>query len=261
MKILIWIIGIVIGLFTIIYVVAFTGFGNGMLKPIIESKIKEQTKMDSKVSVFQLSMSQFEILLEINKNNTIHLNGNYSLFSQAFNINYALKLEELASLEPLTKQKLIGNFRTDGNAVGDMAFLTVEGKSDVAYSKTTYNVELTDLNPTSIIAKMDNADLEALLKISGQKPYASSKINLDVNFKNINPQQLDGDITLKTKGGKIDTALMKSDFGINLPKTTFLMTLDATLKGDNVVYNYLFNSNLANITSSGNIIPEPLKAD
>ena len=259
MKILVWIFGIVISLFTIVYVVAFTGFGNRMLQPIIETKIKEQTKMDSKLSVFQLSMDQFEILLEINPNNTVHIYGNYSLFSQAFNINYAVKLQELATLEPLSKQKLSGNFRTNGNVVGDMSFLTVEGKSDVAHSKTTYHIELTDLNPTSIMAKTDNADLKTLLALGGQKPYASSKIDLDVNFKNINPHQLDGDITLNTKGGKINTAMMKKDFGVNLPKTTFLMTLNATLKGDDIVYKYAFNSNLATVTTSGDVTPEPLK--
>ncbi len=261
MKILALIVGIVVSLFTIVYIVLFTGFGNGMLQPIIESKIKEQTKMDSKLSKFKLSIDQFEIFLEINKNNTIHLNGNYSLFSQAFNINYLVKLEELKSLESLTKQKLDGNLRTDGNAVGDMAFFTLKGKSDVAFSKTSYHVELTDLNPTSIIANMNNADLKTLLALGGQKPYASSKINLDVNFKNINPHQLDGDITLKTNNGKINTILMKKDFDVDLPKTNFLMTLDATLKGDDVVYKYAFNSNLANITSSGNLTPKPLNTD
>ena len=261
MKILAWIIGVVISLFTIVYVIAFTEFGNGILQPIVESKIKQQTKMDSKLTKFQLSMSQFEIFLEINKNNTIQIDGNYSLFFQAFSINYAVRLEELESLEPFTKQKLVGNFHTNGNAVGDMKFLTIEGKSDVAFSKTSYHVELTDLNPTSIIAKMNNADLKTLLALGGQKPYASSKIDLDINFKNITPHKLDGDITLKTKDGKINTILMKKDFDIDLPKTNFLMTLDATLKGDDVVYGYAFNSNLANVTSSGKIVPEPLKTD
>ena len=261
MKILAWIVGIVIGLFTIVYVIVFTGFGNGIVKPILEAKIQEESKMNSKLSKFELSMSKFEVLLEVNKNNVIHLNGNYSLFSQSFNINYRVDFKELESLEALTKQKLFGNFHTDGNLVGDMKFLKVVGKSDVASSKTTYKVELTDLNPTSIIAKMDNADLKTLLALAGQKPYASSKINLDINFKNITPHQLDGDIKLKTKNGKINTALMKKDFDVDLPKTTFLMTLDATLKGDDVIYKYDFNSNLAKITSSGKVIPQPLQTD
>ena len=261
MKLIAWIVGIVIILFTIVYLIAFTKLGNGIVQPIVESQIKKQTMMDSKVSIFNLSMSQFEILLEINQNNTIHLNGNYSLFSQTFNLNYALRLEDLSSLKSLSGQKLDGTFHTTGNVAGDMKFLTIEGKSDVASSKTSYHVELTDLNPTSIIAKVNNADLKTLLILGGQKPYASSKINLDVNFKNINPHQLDGDITLKTNDGKINTTLMKKDFGVNLPKTTFLMTLDATLKGDDIVYKYLFNSNLATISSSGDVIQDPLKTN
>ncbi|MCK4975293.1 MAG: hypothetical protein KAR81_08565, partial [Sulfurimonas sp.] len=133
--------------------------------------------------------------------------------------------------------------------------------SDVGQSDTTYHVELTDLNPTSIIAKVKDAKLSSLLYLGAQSQYASADINLDVNFKNIKPHLLDGDIVLKTKNGKINSILMKKDFNVTIPKTTFLMTLDATLKGDDVVYKYAFNSNLANITSSGDVTPEPLKVD
>ncbi|MDQ7068609.1 MAG: hypothetical protein Q9M40_11890 [Sulfurimonas sp.] len=86
-------------------------------------------------------------------------------------------------------------------------------------------------------------------------------MNLDVNFKNITPHKLDGDILLKTINAKIDTALMKKDFNITLPKTSFVLNLDAKLHGDDIDYAYKLNSNLANITSGGKIIPQPLSID
>ena len=160
MKILAWIFGITLTLLAIAYILAFTPPGNSIVKPILESKIKEQTKLDGKLDIFSLSMSDFEILLTLNNYNTIFLKGEYSLFSQTVDIVYNVKLEELNSLQSLTQTQLNSSFHTNGRVKGDMAFIELNGESDVASSVTSYHVELTELNPTSIIAKIDNSDLK-----------------------------------------------------------------------------------------------------
>ena len=261
MKIISWLLAIVVAIVATVYIVAFTGFGNSLLKPMIETKIKEQTKLDSKLETFHLSMSDVELFLILNKNNTIHIKGNYSLFSKTFDINYNVQLEELKTLQPLTKMQLEDSFHTDGNVKGNIANIKIKGKSDVAKSATDYDVVLTDFNPTSIIAKVDQADLKSLLHMLGQKEYAGAKINLDVNFKNITPHKLDGNILLVTNDGTLNSRVLKKEFKLNVPKTAFSMNLNATLKGDAVDYQYLLDSNLAYISSAGDIIPEPLKVN
>jgi len=261
MKIISWLVGIVVVVVGLIYVTAFTGVGNALLKPIIEAKIKEQTKLNSKLDTFHLSMSDLEIFLTLSKNNTIHIKGVYSLFSKTLDINYNVQLEELKTLQPLTQTQLHDSFHTDGNVKGNLALIEIKGKSDVAKSTTNYDVVLTDFNPTSIIAKIDQADLKSLLHMVGQKEYAGAKIDLDVNFKDITPHKLDGNILLVTKEGSLNSGVLKKDFNITVPKTAFSMNLNADLKGDAVEYKYILNSNLAKISSAGNVIPEPLKVD
>jgi hypothetical protein len=261
MKIISWLLGIVVSVFVLVYVVAFTGFGNSLLAPIIEKKIQEQTKLPSRLEQFHLSMDDFKILLSLNQNNTVALQGSYSLFAQSFNIEYAIKLEELKTLKQLTQTQLQSSFHTDGKVVGDMAFLKIDGESDLAKSNTSYHVELTDLNPTSIIASVDQLDLNALLFMLNQKAYASAKVNVNVNFKDITPHHLNGKITLLTKEGKLNAAVMQKDFGVTMPTTAFSMNLLANLQGDNVEYKYMLHSNLAQISSSGVVVPQPLKTD
>jgi len=261
MKYLAWFIGILVSIVAAVYVVLFTPFGNSLLQPVIEKKIIEQTKLESKITSFALNMSSFAIVLELDKNNIIYLSGNYSLFSQAFNVAYRVKLEKLESLKSLTNAPLRGSLFTEGVVKGTLAFIEVDGKSSVAKSDTSYHVELKDFNPTSIIAKVKEADLATLLFMGGEKAYAQATLNLTLNFKNIVPHALDGDVLLETKNGKIDTKLMAKEFALKIPNTEFSMKLDAKLKGDDVDYSYLLSSNLAKITSSGKIIPEPLDTD
>jgi len=261
MKYLYWLLGLVVALVGAVYVVAFTSFGNGLIKPTIEAKIQEQTKLPSTLERFSLSMSHIDILLVLNKNNTIAIKGDYSPFSQSLDLVYKVDLKELKTLKPLTAMELQDSFMTEGTVKGDSKLLDVKGSSDVAKSNTNYSVTLKEFNPSKIIAKVENLDLPALLHMLKQKEYASAKVNLDLNFNSIAAHNLDGDVLLVTKDGKLNTAVMKKDFNITIPKTDFSMNLDAKLKGDDVDYKYTLLSNLAKITSSGNVKPEPLALD
>ncbi|MGE4419833.1 MAG: hypothetical protein AB7D38_08360 [Sulfurimonas sp.] len=261
MKYFAWFIGILATLVVALYIVVFTSFGNALLKPMVESKINEQTKLQSRLSTFSLSMSDFEIVLEINENNKVELKGIYSLFSQTFDVLYNINLQNLQTLKSLTKTQLRGDFLTNGNVKGDIAFMKIDGKSSVAKSNTSYHVELSELNPTAIIANIKGAKLSALLYMSSQNPYAAADIDMDINFRDITPHKMDGEVVLVSKNGKIDPKYMLSDFNVTIPKTSFSMNLDAKLKGDDIGYKYALLSNLFKIDSSGSIVPQPLKAD
>jgi len=258
MKYLTWFVGLVVTIIISLYVLTFTGFGNSIVAPIIESKIKEQTKLDAKLKVFSLSIDTVNIVLELNKNNSVEVKGTYSLLSQSFNITYNIALKELKTVQPLISIQLQDSFFTQGSLKGDRKLFTLAGKSDIAKSKTAYKVVMRDMTPSSIIAKVEKADLQSLLHMLNQKSYASADINLDVNFTNIMPHKLDGDILLVTNRGKFNVEVMKKDFNITIPPTLFAMNLKAKLKGDDVDYTYILNSNLAKITSTGSISPEPL---
>ncbi len=261
MKFLAWIGAILAVLVATLYIAAFTKAGNGLVKPFIEQKIKEQTKLESSLLQFRLGMSDFEIVLELNENNTIRAKGAYSLFAKSFDISYNVELQDLSSLKSLTKTELRGGVVTYGRVYGDIAFMKIDGKSSIAQSETSYYIELSELNPTSIIANMKGAQLASLLYMSAQNPYATAEMDMDINFRDITPHKMDGEIVLKSKDGTIDPKYMLSDFNVTIPQTSFSMNLDAKLKGDDVEYRCDLLSNLFKINSSGLIVPQPLKAD
>jgi hypothetical protein len=261
MKYIYWLVGTLFVLLTALYTLVFTSFGNALLKPIIEEKIGQQTKLASTLERFSLSINHIDVVLQLNKNNRIEVKGDYSLFGQSFNLRYRVDLKELQSLQALTSMELQDAFMTEGTLQGDVKLLHIKGSSDVAKSNTSYMIDLKEFTPAKIIAKVENLDLPALLHMLKQKEYASAKVNVDVNFNSVEAHKLDGDILLQTKDGKLNALVMKKDFNITIPKTNFVMNLDAKLKGDDVDYSYVLLSNLAKITSSGKLTPEPLALD
>ncbi|SFV57248.1 hypothetical protein MNB_SM-6-716 [hydrothermal vent metagenome] len=258
MKYFYWIIGVVFGLVALIYIALFTAVGNGFLKPFIEAKIKEQTKLDSSLKTFALRINSLDVVLELNKGNRISVDGKYSLFTQDFDLKYKVDLQKLSSLQTLTKTKLNDSFFTEGTVKGNMQEIKIDGLSDVAKSNTSYNISLENFHPNSIIAKVEDLDLSSLLHMLNQPQYARAAVDLDVNFKNIAPHKLDGNILLQTKKGVLNSAIMKKDFNLTIPKTRFAMNLKADLKGDDIDYKYYLNSNLAKLSSRGKVKPEPL---
>jgi len=261
MKLIYKTLSVILGLFVLLFIILFTPVGNSVVKPFLESTIKKETQLESRLEKFSLTMSSLEILLKLNEKNSLFIKGNYSLFRESFDLNYIVDLKELDSLTPLTQAKLKGELFSDGDLRGDMDLFKVEGKSTLAKSETTYKITLENFNPTSIIAEIKSLDLETLLYMLNQKEYATALVNLDVNFKSIVEHRLDGDIKLETLGGVLNSKVLQNDFNITVPYTKFSMNLDALLKGDNINYNYRLSSNLAKVTSSGDVIAEPLTLD
>lgn len=261
MRTLAWIGVLVLGLIVILYIVAFTPIGNAMLKPFVENKINKELAIQSKVNTFLLTMDSFEISLELDDANHMEAKGSYSLFSKAFDAVFALDLKHLETLQALTKQELRGELRTNGRVKGTLKEFVVNGESDIASSKTTYEATLIDFNPTSIIVNAKDAKLSLVLFMLSQNPYADADMDIDINFRNITPHKLDGEVRLISKGGEIDPKYMLSDFNVTIPKTTFSLKMDAKLSGDDVAYSYDLSSNLFKIASSGKFTPEPFGAD
>ncbi|MDD2566812.1 MAG: hypothetical protein PHS10_02405, partial [Thiovulaceae bacterium] len=261
MRIVAWLGVLLVTALGLVYIVAFTGFGNSLVKPFVEQKIREQTKLDAKLTAFTIDMSSFEIVLTFDRPNTITLKGEYSLFSQTFNVDYNVALNYLESLEPLTQTPLKGEFRTDGKVTGDLKQIAVQGKSDVASGQTNYTVELVDFTPTKVLATMKGVQIEKVLAMLSQPDYASSKLDAAISFTSLDPQNLQGRAKIVLSEGKINTQTMQKLYNVTLPQTSFTSSTNVELQGENVDYVTALRSNLANIDSSGRIVPKNLGMD
>ncbi len=245
----------------IAYIVLFTGLGNSIVRPIVESKIGEAVGLPVKLQKFHLSMSDLDIILYLSDDNSVRVYGEYSPFAQSFDLKYEVRLLSLADLKALTKQPLAGRLETEGAVRGDLDLVTIDGVSDVAKSDTTYHIELTKFDVTSIKADIKSLQVDALLSILTQPSFIHAGLDLDLNFKNIKPHQLDGIVHLQTHKGVFDAGVIKKELGITIPHTRFDMKADAKLQKESLDYDYLFDSNLVKLTTNGVVTPEPLKTD
>ncbi|MDF1883867.1 hypothetical protein JHD49_07960 [Sulfurimonas sp. SAG-AH-194-C21] len=249
MKIVAWIVGTVGFLLTSIYILIFTPFGNGLIAPTIQEKIQAQTKLDSKLDIYRLSLSDFEIFITLNQNNTISIKGDYSLFSQSMNVVYKVNLEELKTLKELLQAELDMPLHLNGTVIGDAALLVVDGESDIASSKTTFRAELINFAPSKVTADIKGLVIQEVLAVLKQPHYTDGLFDLNINITNADVNNLDGMINSKIYKGKLDSKYLTKTYGFKsmMPRTTFNATTSSKLSKDVVDTKIDFNSNLVNL--------------
>lgn len=230
-----------------VYGLLFTSFGNDFLKPVLEKQIQKETKLDTKLKLFQISLSNLHIKIDLTPDNSIDINGSFSLIEQNFNISYNILLNKLKKLKPLTKTDLNGNFKTNGTIIGNLKSFNIVGLSNIANSKTTYKTKIVDLYPSSIFFKSKNLDLKTLLFMVNQKKYASAKIDIDMDIKNPKMNHLDGKISLLTKNGNFNKKILFDDYNISLPQSNFKLSTTTKLIDNKALTAINFTTKIANL--------------
>ncbi|HIC43915.1 MAG TPA: hypothetical protein EYO73_06380 [Sulfurimonas sp.] len=108
-----------------------------------------------------------------------------------------------------------------------------------------------NLDKTAI--KVTKAKIKELLTMLGEKPYAKGKVDLHIQLINLDPNNLEGSISLDIKEAKLNASVLKKELNLSLHKTALNAKIRAKLQGQSISYLANLNSELAKIHSKGQI--------
>ncbi len=224
---LIILIAIILGA---IYGLLFTSPGNSYVASIIENKVNEgQKDVNLKVNSFKLTTSDILFNATIDDNSVINVGGKLALLSQSVDLKYDINIKDLSKLQNVTKQKLNGSFSTDGIVKGDKEKAIIKGKSSLASSNTSYEVNLVNFNPSNILFDMKNAKIQEILYMVNQPIYASGDYSINANIKNANLGSLDGIVVTKLVDGILNAKTINKELKVN-PATPIKFTANTKSK-------------------------------
>lgn len=228
MRWLAWIIGILVVILVCAYVLLFTGFGNGILKPVLQSNIQKNTPVDAQLEDFSLTPSKLKIKLVLASTSVISAEGTYSIFPKNADINYEVNVADLSVLKAYTKQLLQGPFSTKGSIKGDAKKMLIKGDGKIKRSKFDYDLALKDLQPQTLKADA-SMKLEEILYLVAQPKYAKADINIKADMKSLDISSMGGAVDTNVRNGIVDSILVKRDFNITLPPTSFKADADTNI--------------------------------
>ncbi|WP_295738191.1 hypothetical protein [uncultured Helicobacter sp.] len=260
-KFVLWILGIILALFVLIFCVLFTPPGNALLKPIIQGQIDKYAPIKLDLEKFSLGISSVDVKIAHNDAIIITFGGDFSLFSQTLDLALKVDARDIAVLGELVDTPLQGSFVINTTAKGSLKHLEVNTTSDIAKSFTDIRVTLQDFTPTAILANIKDAQIKEFLAMAGIKPYASGSLSLEADIKGDKDMNFNGNALLQIAQGLVDSTLIKKDFEIDVPKTTFVTTLNALFDMDKLNHDFSFNGNIGNIHSSGQTLLKTLSTN
>ena len=230
-----------------VYTLLFTSLGHGILIPIIENKIKQNTKIDTvTVKSFSLNPNQFSIVVDMNKS-IIQMDSKFNIFDRGISGNYKVDIQDLSLFSKLTHSDLKGSVLTYGTLNGKFDNLDLKGKTIIAKGDLEYSFNVTDdLKDINFHAR--NLDLSTLLLMLGQKQYAKGSINIDGEISSLS--HLDGGIKTVLNNGFLNEKLIEKDFAFSLPKNSaFIVEIDSKLSKKSIQNKINIDSFVGTLTS------------
>ncbi|MBU1638884.1 MAG: hypothetical protein KKG53_00235 [Proteobacteria bacterium] len=248
--------GLIVVLLAALYGLLFTAPGNTLLTPVIEKKINGATELQASLERFELHPGRFAVTLVLSPGNSCEAEGEFGLFNRRLTATYSLVVADLTGLQPLTQTTLYGSLQTAGTVTGRFNDLLLSGSSTLAGGKTSYAVQLLSFKPGAIQATISDAKVTQLLEMVGKKPFSTANLSFKMDLKSLKPQDMEGEVLLTISKGSIDTALMKEEFDLTLPETSYTMQATSHLQGREIRYRVSLDSNLAQLLSEGTVAPE-----
>ncbi|WP_024790284.1 hypothetical protein [Lebetimonas sp. JH292] len=242
----------IIVIFAAFIVFLFTPPGNALLKPIVESQINSKSPVKISFDKFRVGFGSIDLKIKFLKNSVANIKGNYSLFSQNFNINYNIHIANLNNLKNIVSYPLRGGVDTSGNIKGNIKDIKIKGITNFAKSNTDYFIELKNKQVSKILTDIKNLDLASLLYIVNKPKFIDGKLNSNIVLNSIDINNLDGKILASVKNATVNRSLLKKEYNLTLPKTTLNLDSKALMKGKKIDFFANLISNLLKANIKGN---------
>lgn len=196
----------------------------------------------------------------------INSSGRAALEPLHLDVVYALDIQNLEVLKPITNADIRGEFKLDGDAKGNKEALVLNAKSDLASSDTTIKVSLRDFVPMSLQAKIQDLKIEKLLYMLKQPHYSDGLLSVDAEIKDARLDTLDGVVKAKITKGEVDANYMTKAYSFKspMPPTAYELSSTTQLSGGMANSNIELSSNLAKVSAKEmiyNIKEGSLKSD
>lgn len=235
-KIFISLLILILLILSIIYSLAFTKYGNGIISSYLENKVNEgQEKVKLKINNFRLTFNRLDFNAVINDDSYMNVSGDLAILKKSVNLVYDIKINDLSTLKNLTNQEFKGVLFTNGILKGDSKEAVVHGFSNIANSETKYYVNLIDFKPNNIQLDLKNAKIEELLNLLNKPIYTKGFLTINANIRNIDVDNLDGLLTASITKGLLDNEVINKEFEQKISSSvSFKANINASLLGNKV---------------------------
>ena len=212
-KLFLWLTLLIVFIAVLAYSIVFSKFGNELIASYIENKVNNpQQNIKFKVTNFRLRVDSLDFNAVINENSNISVNGALSIWDRWVDLKYDIKITDLSILNNLINQNLKSELFTNGVFKGDNQSAIIQGFSNIANSKTKYNLVLKDFKIKDIFLELKNAKIDEFLNFMNKPHYLNGDLTINANIRNIDNNNLDGKLIANISKGQLENDVINKEF-------------------------------------------------
>lgn len=249
-KILFILIIILIIVFSTVYTIFFTKSGNYFLANYIEKSFnKKHSELALKIDQLRIEIDLIHLEASFNDSSKIKFDAIFSLLKREATANYVIDIKDLSLFNSVSKLELNGDLKILGDLKHKRGSTNLAGVSNIAKSKTDYNISLKNFKASEINFEVKNGKIEELLSIVNEPVYSTGDINISSKLLKNNSGFFDGILDFDIRNAKLNNYevekkikyLFKQDIKYSLNTRN-------VFKDSNINSKIDFNSNLAKIS-------------
>ncbi|OCL81632.1 hypothetical protein AAW30_01849 [Arcobacter porcinus] len=239
-----------------LYVVLFTKSGNYYLANYIERTINNKQN-DFVLEIDELIINHNLLIFQasLNEKSKIEIKAIFSIFDQLANIDYKADIEDLSLFNSLAQIELSGDLKVLGEIKHKDKDTIINGISNIAKSKTEYEIRLDNFALSKIKLNVLNAKIEQLLAIVKQPIYTSGNLSIYSDLIYNSSNFFDGLVKVDIKNGKLDNKIIEEEFQqIINQDINYNLNVESILKDSIIDSKVSFLSNLAKLSTKNSIV-------
>ena len=198
-------------------------------------------KLNTKVSnkFFQINGIIQSTLASINLSNTY-----YNMKTKELSLDYKLLIPRLSKIITEHKQKLRGKLQIKGTFQSKNGKSHLTGKSKDLGGRVVFELKENKLN-----AHMNDVDIQKLLLLFGEKPYATGRFIANLQLNNL--KELEGNFNFETKDSKSINYRLQKELNLNFGKDMpFSLNAKGTIRPKVISMEANLNSDIFQYSSS-----------
>jgi hypothetical protein len=181
-------------LIMILYLLLFTHFGNKLAQPLVEKKLNALFKTPVTIDKFLLNHNTLAVDFKDSVNNTVHIQGKFSLLTLTLQAFYNADLSHTSGLNTFNLP-----LNTTGTLNGGYTTMDVQGSINIFEGIVQYHTQLSRFNPSDLHVTLNRIDYQSLMKWLEYPHRSNTLLSGEVDLHGLDHRDIVGKVTLQTR--------------------------------------------------------------
>ena len=221
----------------------FTDSGNALLKPYVQTQLRETTGLPLELKRFTLRWRTLHADIAM-PGAALHVNAVYDPFRLRYAGDYLIRAKQFTYQKyTLSQADVKGHFQ------GRRDDVSTSGKGTLLGAPVAYSVVVSEGQVRKLEALTKQTPISQILAVAGMPPIAEGEANLKIDMPTIGKEGAKGYARLEVTHAHLDSVLIQKQFGYTIPKKDRLqLHADAKLNTKYIDFSAKVRSALVNAT-------------